>query len=207
MPYHITPPCDRFTQMDPWFLKSIREWPLTREDMLDFIGIEDKVVAEIGVWKGYFARRMADRNPAELHLIDIWKHIDAGTGNWHDQVTKNPEGNMESARVLTEHARDVRFHQGESLRVVQTMPDNYFDMIYVDGNHYYNGCLGDITEWWKKLKPGGWMTGHDWNCRATDHGPRRAVKRFLKTHNLTLELLTGDLPMSWGFRKPEGPRS
>lgn len=44
------------------------------------------------------------------------------------------------------------------------------DMVFIDGNHSYKGCKGDIQAWLINLKPGGIMAIHD-------YGKAEAYKR------------------------------
>jgi predicted O-methyltransferase YrrM len=53
--------------------------------------------------------------------------------------------------------------------------DQSFDMIFIDGDHKYKGCLADIQAWYPKLKPGGIFLGHDGEMEV-----RKAVDDFLK---------------------------
>lgn len=39
----------------------------------------------------------------------------------------------------------------------------YPDMVFVDGDHSYAGCMGDITVWWSLLKPYGLFAVHDYH--------------------------------------------
>jgi predicted O-methyltransferase YrrM len=54
-----------------------------------------------------------------------------------------------------------RFHEGE------------FDLVYIDADHSYAAVEADIRAWAPKVRPGGWITGHDY-CELTDD-VRRAV--------------------------------
>lgn len=45
------------------------------------------------------------------------------------------------------------------------------DMVFVDGDHHYNGVRGDITAWVPKVKPGGVMSFHDY----IEHPPANNV--------------------------------
>ena len=35
------------------------------------------------------------------------------------------------------------------------------DMIYIDGDHTYDGVVRDLTKWFFKIKVGGYICGHD----------------------------------------------
>ena len=34
------------------------------------------------------------------------------------------------------------------------------DLVYVDGDHSYQGAASDIAAWWPNIRPGGVMAGH-----------------------------------------------
>lgn len=38
---------------------------------------------------------------------------------------------------------------------------NPVDLVFIDGDHSYNGCKGDILAWLPNIKPGGIMAVHD----------------------------------------------
>ena len=44
-------------------------------------------------------------------------------------------------------------------------PDNYFDLVFIDALHSYEGCLADIKAWTPKVKKGGYICGHDYPRR------------------------------------------
>jgi predicted O-methyltransferase YrrM len=70
------------------------------------------------------------------------------------------------------------------------------DMVFVDADHSYSGCKGDILSWLPNIKPGGIMAVHDYNKKEVykdgpiENAPHpklwqgvdRAVRRFLCPH-------------------------
>lgn len=57
-----------------------------------------------------------------------------------------------------------------------------FDLIFVDGNHSYNIVKEDLDLYWRKVKPGGFLVGHDYTTRfsgviqaAQEWGPSYSV--------------------------------
>jgi len=59
----------------------------------------------------------------------------------------------------------------------QTIPDNYLDFIFIDGDHSYDGALKDFNNFYKKVKIGGIFAGHDYNNKEVN----RAIKDFVKS--------------------------
>jgi tRNA G46 methylase TrmB len=51
--------------------------PNSRMEMLDIIGIEGKVCAEIGVAHGDYSAEILKRNPSKLVLVDPWHRFTA----------------------------------------------------------------------------------------------------------------------------------
>jgi predicted O-methyltransferase YrrM len=62
--------------------------------------------------------------------------------------------------------------------------DEYFDFIYIDGNHSYDAVKDDLTKWYPKLKKGGLIAGDDYSKLAEEKlfnynfGVKRAVDEF-----------------------------
>jgi hypothetical protein len=62
-------------------------------------------------------------------------------------------------------------------------------MIYVDGDHSYQGCKKDLDVAYRKLKSGGLLLGHDYEMnmkkahQAYPFGVRRAVDEFCVNYN------------------------
>lgn len=63
-----------------------------------------------------------------------------------------------------------------------------FDMIYIDGDHRYPAVKFDGEAWQTRLKPNGYLVGHDYAEGGGKHpGVERAIKEILpkiyKSHN------------------------
>lgn len=52
--------------------------------------------------------------------------------------------------------------QGESIKVADRFKDESLDLVFVDGNHSYEGAKGDIDCYVPKIKTGGYMAVHDY---------------------------------------------
>jgi predicted O-methyltransferase YrrM len=103
------------------------------------------IVAEVGVLHGEFSREILSIvDPGELHLID--HHIEPG------------------ARALAEGDTQgrVRLHHGDSHRVLDAFPDGYFDWIYIDAQHTYEGVARDIRAARRAVKEHGTLVFNDY---------------------------------------------
>jgi methyltransferase family protein len=131
------------------------------------------VCAEIGIDKSLFSEKiLSSSSPAKLHLIDICPAA------------------VENARVKfapqIAHGT-VETHLGDSVSMLNGLPDEYFDWVYVDGNHSYEGVKRDLEAALPKLKPNGLLALNDYIFFAASefvkYGVVEAVNEFCVSHN------------------------
>jgi hypothetical protein len=84
--------------------------------------------------------------------------------------------------------------RGNSVYTIGIHDDESIDLAFIDGDHSYEGCLGDLEVVFPKMKNSGTILVHD--C-IPDSEPLKAVKHFAQTHNLSV----GFYPRSWGMAK------
>ncbi|MEO1129623.1 MAG: class I SAM-dependent methyltransferase [Planctomycetota bacterium] len=159
----------------------------------------DSIGAEIGVHKGDFARKMIDEvAPSELYLIDPWEHQTSETYReaWfggkalngqtemderHDQVCRRFNREIATGQVL--------IRRGYSSDMLEQFPDEYFDWVYIDGNHLYEYVKSDLEISLRKTKHGGFIAGDDYKVGGWwQSGVKEAVDEF--TANGDAELVT-----------------
>jgi hypothetical protein len=85
----------------------------------------------------------------------------------------------------------VKIHRSRSVQAAITFPDSYFDWIYVDGDHSYEGVTADLAAWHSKIKPGGCISGDDYMTEGAWFGDsvKRAVDEFVALGEYRLEWL------------------
>ena len=104
------------------------------------------VVAEVGTLHGEFAREILRIvEPRELHLID------------HD-IQPRVHEMAEDASLRNR----LHVHQGDSVEMMLTFPDEYFDWIYIDAQHTYDGVKRDIGAARRKIKADGLLVFNDY---------------------------------------------
>jgi len=57
-----------------------------------------------------------------------------------------------------------------------------FDVVYIDGDHTYDGVMGDLRGWFGKVRSGGILCGDDFNWPSV----RSAVMDFMTDKNLAV---------------------
>tara|TARA_Y100000114_G_C11729596_1_gene312822 strand:+ start:190 stop:933 length:744 start_codon:yes stop_codon:yes gene_type:complete len=175
----------------------------------------DLKVLEIGVADGVNSMRIFhSMNPSTMYLIDPWvsqnnRAADRGSSqNQHSVALKKAKNRFSTYS-------NVVFIKAYAEQVVDNFPDKYFDFIYVDGDHSYEGCKKDLFMWYPKLKFGGFLGGHDFTNNLSSmclkgYGVQKASCEFLSYYNRKIDFLTPCvetrfpdtlLPFDWGFIK------
>ncbi len=159
---------------------------------------KSSIGAEIGVWKGEFSVKILEvAAPKELHLIDPWQFQgefpERMFGGTVAKEQKDMDDIYESVKRKFADRNNVTFHRGFSDQVLDEFPDDYFDWIYVDGNHYYEYVMKDLQLSLQKVKPGGFITGDDYtwgySAEGKDHHPvEQAVQEFAQEKGLAERL-------------------
>jgi len=132
--------------------------------------------AEIGIWRcEYSAKILNITQPEKLHLVDI----DPTSIEWARE-----KFSQEIARG------EVMVHLGDSPGVIKSMPGDYFDWIYVDGDHSYEGVKRDLEAARMKLKPDGLLAMNDYiyfeSSGFSKYGVVEAVNEFCINHDFEL---------------------
>ena len=148
------------------------------------------ICAEIGVWEGDFSQHILDRTqPAKLHLIDPWRYEQDIT--YKDSLYGGQIGGSQAkldkvyARVCKRFApkiasQQVIIHRGDSHIVGEEFEDQYFDWVYIDGNHLYEFAIRDLHTYYRKVKVGGFITGDDYAEGGWwQGGVKKAVDEFV----------------------------
>ena len=78
--------------------------------------------------------------------------------------------------------------------------DNSIAAVYVDGDHSYEGAKADILAWWPKIRPGGYMCGHDYVPHMS--GVVRAVTEIFGGNVETLPVRVVPVASTFSVRKP-----
>lgn len=135
-----------------------------RDKLLELLPKGGKV-AEIGVEYGRFSKKIIAINaPSEYYGFDIdFSKIDP--------------------LVQTSAECQVTLKKGYSSELLKEFPDGFFDWIYIDGDHSYEGVKADIDVARKKVKDGGYLVFNDfahivWASYST-FGVHSAVTEFL----------------------------
>lgn len=115
--------------------------------------------AEIGVQAGAYSKVLCENIPGvKLHCVDAWEkypgYIDFVSPSTYIAHEK------EARRVLAPY--NCNLIKKYSMDAVKDFPDRSLDFVYLDANHDIRHVIEDITEWSRKIKKGGIISGHDY---------------------------------------------
>lgn len=134
------------------------------EVLIPFI-IDRKIsrFAEIGVYKGGLMRTIL-RSPASqmLHTyfaIDKWKE---DLSQWKRLQQADWDDLYEGVCKYLPYFYQLRIMRMESVKASKLFWDGFFDMVYIDADHYYDSVVADIKAWLPKVRKGGVLAGHDY---------------------------------------------
>jgi predicted O-methyltransferase YrrM len=103
-------------------------------------------VAEVGTLHGDFSREILRIvRPRELHLIDR-------------EITTE----VEDLAAEPAFSRQVRVHERDSVEALESFPDEYFDWIYLDARHDYEGVHRDTEAAQRKITRDGLLIFNDY---------------------------------------------
>ena len=69
-----------------------------------------------------------------------------------------------------------------TLEASKEFDDGYFDLVFIDADHSYEGVKNDILTWYPKIRKGGLLCGHDFSW----DGIRQAIaETVIMVHQTT----------------------
>ena len=152
-------------------------------------------VCEVGVFESQNFRRMIESGPKIAVGVDLWMRDGNPAVNDSDFSQGKLEEQYHYFLSIMKENPFVRLCRQYSVDAAKNFPDEYFDLIYIDGDHTYEGCKQDLEAWWPKVKRGGFFTGDDYSDRLAprtgiEFGVIKAVNEFGKINNLPIYELT-----------------
>ena len=178
--------------------------------------------AEVGVQKGEHAMRILREWPScqSFKLIDLWGH----QVNYEDHANvpdaAQEEYFQQAKQNVEPWSNKTEFFRMLSTEAAKKIPDLSLDFVYLDARHDYCGVMEDLEAYYPKVRPGGFLAGHDFlnNAELKEQTPNQdwslcmdgtvnegavkgAVEEFAAKHGLVVTVMFDRWP-SWMLQKP-----
>lgn len=123
--------------------------------------------AEIGVANGYNALAVLSRAPTTtVTLVDSWGGVSAryrDSGDLAARLTGEQWKRVKARAESLTAKYEPRIIHANSEAAAAQVDDASLDLVYIDAEHTYDAVKADIGVWLPKVKPGGWIGGHDYD--------------------------------------------
>ena len=144
---------------------------------------------EIGVFYGANLLSVADTYclhiNSKLYCIDPWEDYD----EYPEKYSHNNIYNMFLENINNSPHKDkINIHKGYSNNILHTFENNFFDIIYIDGNHEPEYVLEDAVLSFRKLKKGGFMIFDDFGWGGPDL-TQRGIEAFISGYHKRINII------------------
>jgi hypothetical protein len=184
-------------------LPSRDEFPV----LLSRLGLHGTAV-EVGVQSGLYSDViLSGWNGSLLISVDPWLQADDD----YVDIANVPQASQEdlyqeTLALLAKHGPRSSVWRMPSEEASRATDDASVDFVYLDARHDYESVKADLAAWYRKVRPGGVIAGHDYldgNLREGVFGVRSAVDEFFARERLPVASTFQDRPWeSWLVRKP-----
>lgn len=167
--------------------KTERKW-LPGEDIPNLVNhIKNPIGIEIGTAEGYTTHYLLEKIPdLTLYGIDPYEDYE----DWDGKIIDHSEIGYKNIIKSTEKYNNYYHIRETSDNAVNSLEDDTFDFIFIDGLHTYDQVLKDCKNYYPKLKNGGIFIGHDYNMISD---VKRAVDKFATEVNKPIALANQDI--------------
>jgi hypothetical protein len=126
-----------------------------RNELLKLIE-KDLIIAEIGVFEGEFSKIIFNEcNPSKLYLVDLFNgYFGSGDKDGNNYHYVQLEDEMIKIKNYFSNNSNVIIEKLDSISFLNTIDDDYLDMVYIDADHSYNSVFNDLKTSFKKVKNG-----------------------------------------------------
>ena len=140
---------------------------------------QDATIAEVGIADGASVIFLAET------LLNLGKRFKLYA------IDDMSYGHEKQLRTVMQHigraglGADIELVPVSSAEATCRFPDLHFDFVFIDASHQYEPTKTDIIMWYRKLKEGGYLAGHDYNS-LEGLGVKQAVdelipKKYIRT--------------------------
>ncbi len=171
-----------YTFTSDWFTNRIPTWKRVLEP---YAGREDLAYLEVGLFQGRSALWM---------LENVVSHPTSRMTGVDIQINPHLRANLEKSGA----ADRVTLLEGPSQRVLKEMPEESFDVVYIDGSHRGDDVLTDAVLAWRLLRDGGVLIFDDYVYEAglpLELRPKLAIDAFVSLHRSRIDVVSRSIQL------------
>jgi hypothetical protein len=154
------------------------------------LGVETPQIIEIGIEVGKLSATLLGRRPElVLFMVDNWAprerqpvgYVDTGDPSAMKTGDEQQEREAQARAVALEYPGRAFIVKDDSVHAAQRFKNCVFDLVFIDGDHSFEGVLADLSAWRLKVRIGGWIGGHDYGNPTSDQdmsGVKSAVDSY-----------------------------
>jgi len=133
-----------------------------------------KMMAEIGVWKGDFAKQMLEQCEFidRYYMIDPWANLPDWNKPFNVVQTVFDDVYDEAMSKTKFASSKTVILRGRTKEVIDDIPDCSLDFAYIDGDHTLRGITIDLMKLLPKVKEYGLIGGDDFTNNPWQHDVR-----------------------------------
>ena len=177
---------EQFIDSEQWF---------NYKEFYDFISKKKyKTLVEVGVWKGSSISYLASNNvSSKVYAVDLfessYRYKKGYLKKEVSEIYKTYNTQLEKTKT-----RDIIIDiKDYSWDAATKFDDHSIDFVFIDADHSYESVRKDLHSWFKKVRPGGIFSGHDYEPYGENNHPgvKQAVDEFSVEKNLDLKTFSG----------------
>jgi hypothetical protein len=124
--------------------------------------------AELGVWYGETFKYLVNNCPELTMLgVDLYEPQPDNDGpqkyypGEHGHLWEHDVYYNDMMKFCSKTNGRASIFKGTTTDAAKTVEDESLDFVFIDADHSFRGVDTDITHWYSKVKPGGYIIGHD----------------------------------------------
>lgn len=133
-----------------------------------------KNMAEVGVWKGDFAKLVLEQCKfiERYYMIDPWANLPDWNKPFNVDEKIFEDVYAEAMNKTAFASSKIVVLRGRTKEVVDEIPDESLDFAYIDGDHTLRGITIDLIKLLPKIKKDGFIGGDDFTPNPWQHDMR-----------------------------------
>jgi predicted O-methyltransferase YrrM len=153
---------------------------------------------EVGVFRGVLSGYLLRHGVSRLFMVDNWLPAGQQPERYRDTRDYCSGLSVEEASANRAFAEGVAARSAgratiiarPSLKAASLINDRSMDFVFIDADHSYAGVKADLAAWVPKVRPGGWICGHDYGNAMPEYdfsGVDRAVDEWASLWGVPVE--------------------